>query len=199
MTRLVIDGMRQRGFGRIVSISSINGRKGQMGQANYSAAKAGLLGFTKAVAQEGAARGITVNVIAPGYIATEMVQAMPKEVLETKILPFIPVGRLGTAEEIARCVAFLVADDAGFITGACLDANGGQYMAYASSGMGEGRGEGRCMRGGSSPYPPRKPSGGRGQGERRGPRASGERDQRRPQCASSITPASRARNGARAC
>jgi acetoacetyl-CoA reductase len=129
MTRLVIDGMRQRGFGRIVSISSINGRKGQMGQANYSAAKAGLLGFTKAVAQEGAARGITVNVIAPGYIATEMVQAMPKEVLETKILPFIPVGRLGTAEEIARCVAFLVADDAGFITGACLDANGGQYMA----------------------------------------------------------------------
>jgi acetoacetyl-CoA reductase len=129
MTRLVIDGMRSRGFGRIVSISSINGRKGQMGQANYSAAKAGLLGFTKAVAQESAARGITVNVIAPGYIATEMVQAVPKEVLDTKILPFIPVGRLGTAEEIARCVAFLVADDAGFITGACLDANGGQYMA----------------------------------------------------------------------
>jgi acetoacetyl-CoA reductase len=129
MTRLVIDGMRQRGFGRIVSISSINGRKGQMGQANYSAAKAGLLGFTKAVAQESAARGITVNVIAPGYIATEMVQAVPKEVLETKILPFIPVGRLGTTEEVARCVAFLVADDAGFITGACLDANGGQYMA----------------------------------------------------------------------
>jgi acetoacetyl-CoA reductase len=129
MTRLVIDGMRSRGFGRIVSISSINGRKGQMGQANYSAAKAGLLGFTKAVAQESAARGITVNVIAPGYIATEMVQAVPKEVLDTKILPFIPVGRLGTAEEVARCVAFLVADDAGFITGACLDANGGQYMA----------------------------------------------------------------------
>jgi acetoacetyl-CoA reductase len=129
MTRLVIEGMRQRGFGRIVNISSINGRKGQMGQANYSAAKAGLLGFTKAVAQEGAARGITVNVIAPGYIATEMVQAVPKEVLETKILPQIPVGRLGTAEEVARCVAFLVADDAGFITGACLDANGGQYMA----------------------------------------------------------------------
>jgi acetoacetyl-CoA reductase len=129
MTRLVIDGMRSRNFGRIVSISSINGRKGQMGQANYSAAKAGLLGFTKAVAQESAARGITVNVIAPGYIATEMVQAVPKEVLDTKILPFIPVGRLGTAEEIARCVAFLVADDAGFITGACLDANGGQYMA----------------------------------------------------------------------
>jgi acetoacetyl-CoA reductase len=129
MTRLVIDGMRNRKFGRIVNISSINGRKGQMGQANYSAAKAGLLGFTKAVAQENAARGITVNVIAPGYIATEMVAAMPKEVLETKVLPLIPVGRLGTSEEIARCVAFLAAEDAGFITGACLDANGGQYMA----------------------------------------------------------------------
>ena len=129
MTRLVIEGMRARSFGRIVNISSINGRKGQMGQANYSAAKAGLLGFTKAVAQEGAARGITCNVIAPGYIATEMVQAVPKEVLDTKILPFIPVGRLGTAEEVARCVVFLAADEAGFITGACLDANGGQYMA----------------------------------------------------------------------
>ena len=129
MTRLVIDGMRARSFGRIINISSINGRKGQMGQANYSAAKAGLLGFTKALAQEGAARGITVNAIAPGYIATEMVRAVPKEVLETKILPLIPVGRLGKAEEIARCVAFLAADEAGFITGACLDANGGQYMA----------------------------------------------------------------------
>ncbi|MDX2204540.1 MAG: acetoacetyl-CoA reductase [Hyphomicrobiaceae bacterium] len=129
MTRLVIDGMRARNFGRIISISSINGRKGQMGQANYSAAKAGLLGFTKAVAQEGAAKGITVNVIAPGYIATEMVRAVPKDVLESKILPQIPVGRLGEAEEIARCVTFLAADDAGFITGACLDANGGQYMA----------------------------------------------------------------------
>ena len=100
-----------------------------MGQANYSAAKAGLLGFTKAVAQEGAARGITCNVIAPGYIATEMVMAVPKDMLDTKIIPLIPVGRLGTAEEVARCVAFLAADDAGFITGACLDANGGQYMA----------------------------------------------------------------------
>jgi acetoacetyl-CoA reductase len=129
MTRLVIESMRQRNFGRIINISSINGRKGQIGQANYSAAKAGLLGFSKAVAQEAAARGITVNVIAPGYIATEMVQAVPKEVLETKILPQIPVGRLGTAEEIARCVAFLAAEEAGFITGACLDANGGQYMA----------------------------------------------------------------------
>jgi acetoacetyl-CoA reductase len=129
MTRLVIEGMRARSFGRIINISSINGRKGQVGQANYSAAKAGLLGFSKAVAQEAAAKGITVNVIAPGYIATEMVQAVPKEVLETKILPYIPVGRLGTAEEVARCVTFLAADEAGFITGACLDANGGQYMA----------------------------------------------------------------------
>jgi acetoacetyl-CoA reductase len=129
MTRLVIEGMRSRKFGRVINISSINGRKGQMGQANYSAAKAGLLGFTKAVAQEGARSGITVNVIAPGYIATEMVMAVPKDVLEKTILPQIPAGRLGTAEEIARCVAFLAADDAGFITGACLDANGGQYMA----------------------------------------------------------------------
>ncbi len=129
LSRLVIEGMRARGFGRIVSISSVNGRKGQLGQSNYSAAKAGLLGFTKAVAQEGASKGITCNVIAPGYINTEMVAAVPKEVLETKILPQIPVGRLGSANEIARCVAFLAADEAGFITGACLDANGGQYMA----------------------------------------------------------------------
>ena len=129
MTRLVIEGMRARSFGRVINISSINGRKGQTGQANYSAAKAALLGFTKAVAQESAARGITVNVIAPGYIATEMVMAVPKEILDTKILPLIPVGRLGTAEEVARCVAFLADDAAGFITGACLDANGGQYMA----------------------------------------------------------------------
>ena len=129
MTRLVIDGMRARNFGRIVSISSINGRKGQFGQANYDAAKAGLVGFSKAVALEGAAKNITCNVVAPGYINTEMVAAVPKDILETKILPLIPVGRLGTPEEIARCVAFLAADEAGFITGACLDANGGQYMA----------------------------------------------------------------------
>lgn len=129
MTRLVIDGMRARNFGRIVNISSINGRKGQFGQTNYAAAKAGLLGFTKAVALEGAAKNITCNVIAPGYINTEMVAAVPKDVLETKILPFIPVGRLGTADEIGRCVVFLAADEAGFITGACLDANGGQYIA----------------------------------------------------------------------
>ena len=129
MTRLVIDGMRARNFGRIISISSINGRKGQFGQANYAAAKAGLVGFSKAVALEGAAKNITCNVVAPGYINTEMVAAVPKDVLESKILPLIPVGRLGTAEEISRCVVFLAADEAGFITGACLDANGGQYMA----------------------------------------------------------------------
>jgi acetoacetyl-CoA reductase len=129
MTKPVLDGMRERGFGRIISISSINGRKGQMGQANYSAAKAGMLGFTKALAQEGARKGITANVIAPGYINTEMVAAVPQDVLEQKILPQIPVGRLGEPEEIARCVVFLASDDAGFITGACLDANGGQYMA----------------------------------------------------------------------
>lgn len=129
MTRLVIDGMRARNFGRIVSISSINGRKGQFGQANYAAAKAGLVGFSKAVALEGAAKNITCNVVAPGYINTEMVAAVPKDVLEAKILPLIPVGRLGRADEISRCVVFLAADEAGFITGACLDANGGQYMA----------------------------------------------------------------------
>jgi acetoacetyl-CoA reductase len=129
MTRPVIDGMRSRGFGRIITISSVNGRKGQVGQANYAAAKSGVLGFTKALAQEGASKGITANVIAPGYINTEMVAAVPKDVLEAKILPQIPVGRLGTAEEIARCVVFLAADEAGFITGACIDANGGQYMA----------------------------------------------------------------------
>jgi len=121
--------MRARNFGRIINISSINGRKGQLGQVNYSAAKAGLLGFTKALALEGAAKGITCNAIAPGYINTDMVAAVPKEVIETKVLPFIPVGRLGTAEEIARCVTFLAADEAGFITGACIDINGGQYMA----------------------------------------------------------------------
>jgi acetoacetyl-CoA reductase len=129
MCRLVIDSMRARNFGRIINISSINGRKGQMGQTNYSAAKAGMHGFTKALAYEGAAKGITVNTIAPGYINTEMVAAVPKEVLETKILPLIPVGRLGTAEEIARAVAFMADDDAGFITGACFDINGGHYIA----------------------------------------------------------------------
>jgi acetoacetyl-CoA reductase len=128
-TRPVIDGMRNRGFGRIVIISSINGQKGQMGQTNYSAAKAGVIGFAKALAQENANKGVTVNVIAPGYIATEMVKAVPEEVLKAKILPLIPVGRLGEAEEIARTVLFLAADDAGFVTGSTLSVNGGQYMA----------------------------------------------------------------------
>ena len=129
VTRPLIEGMRSRGFGRIINISSINGQKGQFGQSNYSAAKAGLIGFTKALAQENAFKGITVNAIAPGYIATEMVKAVPEEVLNTKILPLIPVGRLGEPEEIARCVTFLASDEAGFITGSTLTANGGQYMA----------------------------------------------------------------------
>jgi acetoacetyl-CoA reductase len=129
MCRPVIEGMRERKFGRIITISSINGQKGQMGQANYSAAKAGEIGFTKALAQENARVNVTVNSICPGYIGSEMVQAMPQEVLEKRIIPQIPVGRLGTPEEIARCVVFLAADDAGFITGSTLTANGGQYMA----------------------------------------------------------------------
>ena len=128
MTRPVIEGMRARKFGRIINISSINGQKGQFGQTNYSAAKAGDLGFTKALAQESAKLGITVNAICPGYIATEMVMAVPQEVREKSILPQIPAGRLGEAEEIARCVVFLAADEAGFITGSTLSANGGQYM-----------------------------------------------------------------------
>lgn len=129
VTRPVIEGMQARKFGRIIIISSINGQKGQMGQANYSAAKAGVIGFAKALAQENASKGVTVNVIAPGYIGTEMVMAVPKEVLDTKIIPQIPVGRLGEAEEIARAVAFLASDDAGFMTGSTLSINGGQYMA----------------------------------------------------------------------
>ena len=127
MTRNVIEGMRERGFGRIVNISSINGQKGQMGQANYAAAKAGMIGFTKSIAQENAKKGITVNAICPGYIDTEMVSAVPKNVLDS-IIAQIPVGRLGRAEEIARCVAFLSSEDAGFITGATLTVNGGQYI-----------------------------------------------------------------------
>ncbi|MCX7296603.1 MAG: acetoacetyl-CoA reductase [Hyphomicrobiales bacterium] len=129
MTRQVWEGMRARKFGRVVNISSINGQKGQMGQVNYSAAKAGELGFTKALAQEGAKAGITVNAICPGYINTEMVQAVPKDVLEKSILPLIPIGRLGEPEEIARCVVFLAADEAGLMTGSTLTANGGQYFA----------------------------------------------------------------------
>jgi acetoacetyl-CoA reductase len=129
VTRQVWEGMRARKFGRVVNISSINGQKGQMGQVNYSASKAGDIGFTKALAQEGARAGITVNAICPGYIATEMVKAVPQEVLEKSILPQIPVGRLGEPSEIARCVVFLASDDAGFITGSTLTANGGQYLA----------------------------------------------------------------------
>ena len=128
MCRPVIEGMRDRKFGRIINISSINGQKGQMGQTNYSAAKAGDLGFTKALAQENAFKGITVNAICPGYVGTEMVLAVPEDVLKEKILPQIPVGRLGEPEEVARCVVFLASDDAGFITGSTLTANGGQYM-----------------------------------------------------------------------
>jgi acetoacetyl-CoA reductase len=128
MTHHVWSSMRDRSFGRIVNISSINGQKGQMGQVNYSAAKAGDLGFTKALAQEGAVKNITVNAICPGYIGTEMVLAVPEKVLNEKIIPQIPVGRLGEPEEIARCVTFLVSEDAGFITGSTLTANGGQFF-----------------------------------------------------------------------
>lgn len=129
VTRQVWEGMRARKFGRVINISSINGQKGQMGQVNYSASKAGDIGFTKALAQEGARAGITVNAICPGYIATEMVKAVPQDVLEKTILPQIPVGRLGEPDEIARCVVFLAADTSGFITGSTLTANGGQYLA----------------------------------------------------------------------
>jgi len=128
MTRNVIEGMRARKFGRVINISSINGQKGQFGQTNYSASKAGDIGFTKALAREGARLGITVNAICPGYIATDMVKAMSQEVLEKNVLPEIPIGRLGEPEEIARCVVFLASDDAGLITGSTLTANGGQYI-----------------------------------------------------------------------
>ena len=128
MTHVVWGGMRDRKFGRVINISSINGQKGQAGQANYSAAKAGDLGFTKALAQEGARAGITVNAICPGYIGTEMVRAIPEKVLNERIIPQIPVGRLGEPEEIARAVVFLAAEDAGFITGSTLSANGGQFF-----------------------------------------------------------------------
>jgi acetoacetyl-CoA reductase len=128
MTHPIWPGMRDRKFGRIVNISSVNGQKGQAGQVNYSAAKAGDLGFTKALAQEGARAGITVNAICPGYIGTEMVRAIDEKVLNERIIPQIPVGRLGEPEEIARCVVFLASDEAGFITGSTLTANGGQYL-----------------------------------------------------------------------
>ena len=127
MSRAVIEGMRSRRFGRIVNIGSINGQAGQYGQVNYAAAKSGIHGLTKALAQEGAARGITVNAVAPGYVNTDMVRAVPADVLE-KIIARIPVGRLGKAEDISRAVLFLVADDADFITGSTLSVNGGQHM-----------------------------------------------------------------------
>jgi acetoacetyl-CoA reductase len=129
MTHPIWPGMRDRKWGRIINISSVNGQKGQAGQVNYSASKAGDIGFTKALAQEGARLNITVNAICPGYIGTEMVRAIDEKVLNERILPQIPVGRLGEPEEIARCVVFLAGDDAGFITGSTLSANGGQYLA----------------------------------------------------------------------
>jgi len=129
MTNPIWGGMRERKFGRVINISSINGQKGQAGQVNYSAAKAGDIGFTKALAQEGARAGITVNAICPGYIGTDMVKAIDEKVLKERIIPQIPVGRLGEPEEIARCVVFLAADDAGFITGSTISANGGQYFS----------------------------------------------------------------------
>ncbi|MCR8724910.1 acetoacetyl-CoA reductase [Frigidibacter sp. ROC022] len=128
MTHPIWPGMRDRKFGRVITISSINGQKGQAGQANYSASKAGDLGLTKALAQEGARAGITVNAICPGYIGTEMVRAIDEKVLNERIIPQIPVGRLGEPEEIARCVVFLASDEAGFITGSTISANGGQYF-----------------------------------------------------------------------
>jgi len=127
MCKATFDDMKANKFGRIVCISSINGQKGQIGQVNYSAAKAGTIGFVKALAQEGARHGITVNTVAPGYIATEMVQAVPDDIL-AKIIKGIPVGRLGEAAEIARAVAYLASDEAGFVTGSTLTINGGQYM-----------------------------------------------------------------------
>ena len=129
VTHPVWNGMRERKWGRVISISSVNGQKGQAGQANYSAAKAGDIGFTKALAQEGARAGITVNVICPGYIGTEMVRAIDPKILAERIVPQIPVWRLGEPEEIARCVVFLASEEAGFITGSTITANGGQYMA----------------------------------------------------------------------
>jgi acetoacetyl-CoA reductase len=128
MTHPVWGGMRDRKFGRVITISSVNGQKGQFAQANYSAAKAGDIGFSRALAQEGARNNITVNVVAPGYIATEMVMAVPEKVRES-IIAQIPVGRLGEAAEIARCVVFLASDDAGFITGSTISANGGQFFS----------------------------------------------------------------------
>jgi acetoacetyl-CoA reductase len=129
MTKPVCEMMMERGWGRVINISSVNGSKGSVGQTNYAAAKAGMHGFTKALALEVARKGVTVNTISPGYLATKMVTAIPQEILDTKILPQIPVGRLGKPEEVAALVAFLCSDDAGFITGANLAVNGGQHMS----------------------------------------------------------------------
>lgn len=128
MTQPLINGMRERNFGRIINISSINGQKGQMGQTNYSAAKAGMVGFTKALAQEVARKGVTVNVVAPGYIDTEMLQAVPEKVLEG-IIATIPLGRLGKVDEIAHCVTFLADEKSAFVTGTTLTCNGAQYIS----------------------------------------------------------------------
>jgi acetoacetyl-CoA reductase len=128
MTKQVMDGMVERGWGRIINVSSVNGQKGAFGQTNYSAAKAGMHGFTKALALEVAKKGVTVNTISPGYIGTKMVMAIPQEVLETKILPQIPLGRLGKPEEVAGLVAYLASEEAAFVTGANISINGGQHM-----------------------------------------------------------------------
>lgn len=128
MTKPVVDGMVERGWGRVINISSVNGQKGAFGQTNYSAAKAGMHGFTKALAQEVARKGVTVNTVSPGYIGTKMVMAIPKEVLDSKILPQIPVGRLGQPEEVAGLIVYLASDEAAFITGANISINGGQHM-----------------------------------------------------------------------
>ncbi len=128
MTKPVIDSMAERGWGRVINVSSVNGQKGAFGQTNYSAAKAGMHGFTKAAALEYARKGVTVNTISPGYIGTKMVMAIPKEVLDTKIIPQIPIGRLGKPEEVAGLVAYLCSDEAAFVTGANIAINGGQHM-----------------------------------------------------------------------
>ncbi|MFI4922713.1 MAG: acetoacetyl-CoA reductase, partial [Burkholderiales bacterium] len=128
MTKPVVDGMVERGWGRIINVSSVNGQKGAFGQTNYSAAKAGMHGFTKALALEVAKKGVTVNTISPGYIGTKMVMAIPKEILDTKILPQIPLGRLGKPEEVAGLIIYLASDEAAFITGANIAINGGQHM-----------------------------------------------------------------------
>ena len=129
MTKHVIDGMAERGWGRVINVSSVNGQKGAFGQTNYSAAKAGMHGFTKALALEYARKGVTVNTISPGYIGTQMVIAIPKEILDAKIIPQIPVGRLGKPEEVAGLVAYLCSEEAAFVTGANIAINGGQHMS----------------------------------------------------------------------